>query len=67
LEDSKQQYLCAIGKVMDKDKLIECGLVLHKLEQPAFILWLLQHINKCANFFLCFVGSLFLLFFLVIL
>jgi hypothetical protein len=51
-EDGKQQYLHAIGKAMDKDKLIECGLALHKSEQPVFILWLLQHINKCANFFL---------------
>ena len=51
-EDGKQQYLRAIGKVMDEEKLIECGLVLHELEQPVFILWLLQRINKCANFFL---------------
>jgi hypothetical protein len=52
LEDSKQQYLCAVGKVMDEDKLIECGSALHELEQPVFILWLLQCINKCADFFL---------------
>jgi hypothetical protein len=52
LENSKQQYLCAVSKVMDKDKLIECGATLHKSEQPAFILWLLQRISKCADFFL---------------
>ena len=51
-EDGKQQYLRAVGKAMDEEKLIECGSALHESEQPAFILWLLQCINKCADFFL---------------
>ncbi len=52
MEDGKQQYLHAISKAMDEEKLIECGSALHESEQPAFILWLLQRINKCADFFL---------------
>lgn len=51
-KDSKQQYLHAMGKVMDKERLIKCGAALHHSKQPAFILWLLQCINKCADFFL---------------
>jgi hypothetical protein len=51
-ENSKQQYLHAVSKAMDKEKLINSGAALHKSEQPAFILWLLQHISKCAEFFL---------------
>lgn len=51
-ENGKQQYLHAVGKAMDEEKLINLGAMLHESEQPAFILWLLQHISKCAEFFL---------------